>query len=210
MTEKKFKEQLLGPFEASIPADAGNAVHDASFDHDLAVTNSDETFTYTNGDGNTWMISQRVIEAIRAVCPDYGIGQAEVPRLLTEDDLGVPGVQMSMRADYLAPTRCTELKTSKKINVLKYVESAQRLAYLVSYEVPLRLILAQVKITHPRGRPPGVVGRIDLEHCTFREIEPDPTDLGRLQVLIERCLSYLRTDAAMIDHVQQKKPPVLL
>jgi hypothetical protein len=166
--------------------------------------------TVTNSDRNTWMVAQAVIDAIRSACPDWGNGVPEVPRLLTEDELGVPGVQMSMRADYLAICRCTELKTSKKVSVIKYVESAQRLAYLVAYEVPLRLIMAQVKITHPRGRPPGVAGLVTLEHLQWREIDPDPTDLGRLQVLIERCLSYLRTDAQMIAHVSQKRPPTLL
>ena len=133
-----------------------------------------------------------------------------MPFLLTEDDLEIEGVQCSGRADYLSRPRCYELKTSARIKAGRYVESAQRLAYLVRYCVPLTMILAQVKITNPRGRPKDIKGLVTLEHCTAYPIDPDPTDLGRLQSLIRNCLTYLRTDAAMIDHVQNKKPPVLL
>ena len=210
MTEEKFREQLLSPFQPSDAADAGNAVHEAAFDHSLALRGMEERAHVTNSDGNTWMVAENLIHAIRAKCPDIGFGIPEVPFLLTEDDLELPGVQISGRADYLARTRAYELKTSARVKAASYIESAQRLVYIVRYRVPLTMILAQVKITNPRGRPEGVKGLVSLDHCQAYPIDPHPSDIDRLRDLARNCISFLKTDQLMIEHVQSKKPPVLL
>ncbi len=74
----------------------------------------------------------------------------------------------------------------------------------------LTMILAQVKITNPRGRPAGVKGLVSLDHCQGYPIDPHPSDIHRLRDLAKNCISFLRTDPAMIAHVEAKKPPVLL
>jgi len=221
MTEEKFRKQLLSPFEPSDAADAGNVVHEASFDHALTLKgipvatsrfslDVEGRATYTNSDGNTWMVSIDLIDAIRSHCTDWGRGIPEVPFLLTEDEIGIKGVQLSGRADYLGRGRCYELKTSARVKAEGYIQSAQRLIYIIRYRVPLTMILAQVKITHPRGRPEGIKGLVALDRCVSYPIDPEDDDLPKLQSLIANCITFLRTDQAMINHVQTKRPPVLL
>lgn len=210
MTAEKFKAQLLSSEPMSEPADAGNAVHEAAFDHDLVDFPAQTALEITNSDGNVWWVDPALVLAIRKHTKGFGTGIPEVGRLLTAEELGIPGVRVSMRADYLTLPATTELKTSARIKALKYVQSAQRLAYLVAYKVPVTFVLAQVKITKPRTRPATVRGSIALDHCISVTVAPSPDDIDNLRDLIDRCLHHIRKDDAMRIHLERKPPPSLL
>ena len=210
MDATKFAAQILNHEPMSDAADAGNAVHEAAFDHNLLEFKGGEALAVTNTDGNTWWVDPALVLEIRRHTPDWGKGIAEVPFLITEQMLGIPGVQLSMRADYLTRGWTDELKTSARIRSQKYIDSAQRYAYLVAYKQPLNFLLSQVKITRPRGRPDNIKGSIALEHVTSYKIQPNSNDLPFLRDLTERCLAFLKKDPLLIAHVSQKTPPALL
>lgn len=223
MTPTKFAAQLLNFEPMSEPADAGNAVHEAAFDHALSIAavapvdgdlpeswRPRDYLTITNKDGNTWQVDPGLIEAIREKVPNFGAGIPEVPRLLTSEELGVEGVRMSMRADYLMRRVTVELKTTKQVKAMRYLRSAQRYAYLVAYNMPLIFVLAQVKVTKPRSRAKDVRGLITLDRIESHFLEPDPSDKPILQDIVHRCRDFIRRDPLLIAHVQQKSPPTLL
>lgn len=209
MTQEKFRTQLLQLEPMSPVADAGNAAHDAAFDHslvDFPTGNYLERVT----SGGTWWVDPALVLAIREAVPGFGTGLAEVPRLVTEDELGIKGVRLSMRADYLEAVITNELKTTSRVRAKKYLESGQRWAYLVAYNVPVRFVLAQVKTLTPRGRPDHVKGAIVLDRIEVHHVERHEDDLARLQEIVHKCHRYLSAFPEMIEFLERKPAPGLL
>lgn len=159
-----------------------------------------------------WYVTPEVIEAIRGHlrAPD---GIPEAAFVLHGKDFGITqfDIRLSMRFDYLTlkPRVVHELKTtSNQLNIQRYVESAQVLAYLVALRIPVVLIGAEIKIKK-RGRL-GRKGDVVLVHHEERVCEPRPDDFERLRDLTLRCARYVMDDPQMQERTMNRSDPELL
>lgn len=198
VTAKNFKDQILGVKTVSMKAVAGNALSNFLFGGDS---------TYEER-GFSFVVDKAILSA-RSLFP-FGTGVPEVSKLLELDRslTGDEPVRISMRADYLTPSRIVELKSSSrsfrsKGKTRAFLESPQALSYLYTWGLPITFIFGEISIKEKENSP-NIITVKDVSSATAF---PHEDNDRRLLECVNSLIPYLKADEEMWNRVTSRNTP---